>query len=80
MPNIKSGPRWGTWLVLAVLVALLCLAIVILYVGWGTSEDVSGGAMTASGYIAMALGIVATLALGIGLMILVFHSNRSGRD
>jgi len=26
------------------------------------------------------LGIVATLALGIGLMALVFYSNRSGRD
>ena len=37
-------------------------------------------AMTGAGYTAMALGIVATLALGIGLMALIFYSNRSGRD
>lgn len=80
MPDTKSKPRWGTWLVLAVLVGLLGLAIVILYVGWGSNEDVAGGTMTGSGYVAMTLGIIATLALGIGLMILVFHSNRSGRD
>jgi hypothetical protein len=32
------------------------------------------------GYVAMAFGIVATLALGIGLMSLVFYSNRKGHD
>ncbi len=36
--------------------------------------------MTGAGYVAMALGIVATLALGIGLMALMYYSNRSGRD
>jgi len=28
----------------------------------------------------MVLGIIATLALGIGLMALIFYSNRNGRD
>jgi hypothetical protein len=37
-------------------------------------------AMTTSGYIALALGIIATMALAIGLMSLVFFSNRYGYD
>jgi hypothetical protein len=73
----KSKPRWGSWLILAALVGLLGAAIAVLYVGWDPEQD---SAMTGRGYGAMALGIVATLALGIGLMTLVFYSNRSGRD
>jgi hypothetical protein len=37
-------------------------------------------AMTTSGYIALALGVIGTMALAIGLMSLVFFSNRSGYD
>ena len=37
-------------------------------------------AMTTTGYVAMAAGIFFTLALGIGLMTLVFYSNRKGHD
>jgi hypothetical protein len=70
-------PGWGSWLLLAVLVGLLGVAIAVLYVGWNPEE---GAAMTGAGYLAMGLGIVATLALGIGLMVLVFYSSRSGRD
>ena len=73
----KSKPRWGSWLILAVLVGLLGVAIAVLYVGWDPEQD---SAMTGRGYVAMVLGIVATLALGIGLMTLVFYSSRSGRD
>jgi hypothetical protein len=36
--------------------------------------------MSTAGWVAMALGIVATLALGVGLMALVFISNRRGYD
>ena len=73
----ESKPGWGSWLILGVLVGLLVLAIVVLYVTWDPEQS---GAMTGAGYAAMALGVVATLALGIGLMALVFYSNRSGRD
>ena len=73
----KSRPGWGSWLILGVLVGLLGVAIAVLYVGWDPDE---GSAMTGAGWGAMTLGIVATLALGIGLMGLVFYSNRSGRD
>jgi hypothetical protein len=73
----KSKPGWGSWLVLGVLIGLLCLAIVVLYVSWDPEQS---GVMTGAGYVAMTLGIVATLALGIGLMALMYYSNRSGRD
>jgi hypothetical protein len=37
-------------------------------------------AMSTNGWIAMGLGILATLGLGVGLMALVFYSHRQGRD
>jgi len=73
----KSKQGWGSWLVLGVLIGLLCLAIVVLYVSWDPEQS---GAMTGAGYVAMTLGIVATLALGVGLMALMYYSSRSGRD
>jgi len=75
-----SKSRWGTWLVLAVLLGLLGLAVAELYIGWIPGEDDVGGGVSGAGYGAMALGIFATLALGIGLMALMFFSHRSGRD
>jgi hypothetical protein len=69
------------WLTLVVLGGMLALAIVIGYVGWGMGDsDDPDQAMTSSGYVAMGFGILATLALGVGLMALIFYSNRSGRD
>ena len=60
----KPKPRWGSWVVLGVLIVLLVVAIAVLFVGWDPEQN---SAMTGRGYAAMALGVVATLALGIGL-------------
>jgi len=79
-PTDSSGAAIGTWLTLGVLGVLLAFALVIMYVGWGMGDDDPAHAMTTTGYVAMVFGIVATLALGIGLMALVFWSNRTGRD
>jgi hypothetical protein len=73
----KPKTGWGSWLILGVLVGLLGVAIIMLYVSWDPEQS---GAMTGAGYVAMTLGIIATLALGIGLMALMYYSNRSGRD
>jgi hypothetical protein len=74
-------PNLGTIIALVVLVGLLLLAIVFMAVGWKAPEGVEGGEqMSTAGWIAMAMGVVATLALGIGLMTLMFYSSRSGRD
>ncbi len=43
---------------------------------WETVPD----RMTTNGFIAMTLGIVFTVALGAGLMALLFWSNRKGYD
>jgi hypothetical protein len=72
----KSG--LGTILIVAILIGLLLLAIVFVTIGWDVPKG--GEQMSTTGWIAMILGIVATLALGCGLMALMFYSNRSGRD
>ena len=58
----------GTILVLAVAMAI------------GATSGTGDSGMTTHGYIAMALGILFTLALGGGLMALVFFSARRGYD
>jgi Na+/H+ antiporter NhaA len=70
----------GTWLTIAGLGLILALALVFLYVGWTLPTGEQGSEISTHGYIAMSLGIVATLALGIGLMSLIFYSNRHDRD
>ena len=70
---------WGksTWIAVAVaLAAVIAVAVVIAGV-WTTLGD-SG--MSAAGWIAMGLGILATLGLGAALMALVFISSRRGYD
>jgi hypothetical protein len=58
-----------------------CLGFVglVLLVVWimGGFEDVH---LSLAGWIAYGLGVVLTSTLGVGLMALVFYSDRSGRD
>jgi hypothetical protein len=70
----------GSWIVIAVLLLLLGMAIVYMYVGWETADVDTGQSMSTSGYVAMAFGIFFTMALGAGLMALIFYSNRKGHD
>ena len=58
------------------LLALLGVAIWWAISAWN-AVDVE---MSVHGYVAMILGIVFSLALGCGLMALMFYSNRSGHD
>ena len=68
--------RFGILAAIAAAVAVAVLAFVIgrMWVWVGPSE------ISLAGWLAMAFGIIATLALGIGLMALVFISNRRGYD
>ena len=75
----SSSPRpnmLGAWVVVGVLSAFLVGAGIIGYFGW-TSTDTD---VPASGYIAMALGVIFSLVVGVGLMALVFYSSRKGYD
>lgn len=49
---------------------------------WGLTVLVATQGVTLSfhGKIAMGIGIVFTMAVGFGLMALLFHSNRGGHD
>jgi hypothetical protein len=65
---------WTAAAISAVVVAVAVVAIAGLWSGIGDSE------ISAGGWLAMGLGIVVALALGIGLMSLVFISSRRGYD
>ncbi len=67
----------GSWIVLIVLLLLLIATGVVVYFGWtlGNGTDVP-----TSGYAAMALGVILSLAVGFGLMALLFYSSRRGYD
>jgi hypothetical protein len=71
------GMSAGTWIVLIVLLSLLVAACVFAYVGW-TSE--SGFVVPTAGFVALTLGVLFSLVVGVGLMALVFYSSRKGYD
>ena len=67
----------GAKILIAVLLALAGVAVWTGIAGWNLESDVE---MSGHGYAAMAIGIVASLVVGIGLMTLVFYSSRRGYD
>jgi TRAP-type C4-dicarboxylate transport system permease small subunit len=75
-PSTPPGGKLARWLVIALLCAMLVAACVLGYLGW-TSTDTS---VPASGYVALVLGVVFSLIVGVGLMALVFYSSRKGYD
>ena len=66
----------GTWAVLVVLLLLLVAAGVLGYLGWTSSDN----SVPESGYVALVLGVLFSLAIGVGLMTLLFYSSRAGYD
>lgn len=78
-PNVLVSTRLGigSWTILIVLFLLLAATFVIIYLGWKLA---SGTDVPASGYAAMAFGVVVSLGVGFGLMALVFYSSRKGYD
>jgi hypothetical protein len=66
-----------TKLVVAIAVALTLAVIAVIAYMWESLSDV---AMSTAGYLALVGGGVLTFALGIGLMFLIFYSNRAGFD
>jgi len=70
-------PGRATWIAVAAAVAVVVFLIVLMVGFWSGLGDAG---MSEGGWIALVLGVVATLALGIGLMALVFISNKRGYD
>lgn len=75
--NAKLGSAAKIALLVVPLFAILAAA------GWFAASawvSVSGPPMPEHGYIAMTLGVVFSVALGCGLMGLLFYSSRHGYD
>jgi hypothetical protein len=47
---------------------VLCVGIGLLYIGWQP-----GASLSLTGYVAMALGLVAAILLGLGIVLLIHH-------
>jgi hypothetical protein len=61
------------------LAALLAFPFSVLYYAW-IGLMLPGEPMPVQGYVAMIIGVVLSLAVGIGLMVLLFYSSRRGYD
>jgi hypothetical protein len=72
----EVGMRRLVGFALACLGSIALIVLVVLLMG---GAEFLGG-MSVNGWIAFTLGVVVTSALGVGLMALVFHSERSGQD
>jgi hypothetical protein len=76
---IRTGLKGSTFTWIAATVAVAAVLAVAVVIGefWSGAGD---SEISEAGWFAMGLGIVITLALGIGLMSLVFFSDRRGYD
>jgi heme/copper-type cytochrome/quinol oxidase subunit 2 len=62
---------------LVALLSILALAIIGASLTWTSIGDAG---MSGHGYTALAIGVVVSLVVGCGLMVLVFYSSRRGHD
>jgi hypothetical protein len=69
--------RKSSWIAVAVAVLVVTVLVALMAGAWA---DFGVDEMSAAGWFAMVLGVLVTLALGIGLMTLVFISSRRGYD
>jgi hypothetical protein len=67
----------GSWIILIVLLLLLVATGAAIYFGWTLADGID---VPTSGYAAMAFGVIISLAVGFGLMALLFYSSRKGYD
>jgi len=78
-PDVSVSARLGvgSWSILIVLLLLLAATFVIIYLGWRLAD---GTDVPATGYFAMAFGVLISVGVGFGLMALIFYSSRKGYD
>ena len=67
----------ASWIAVIVAVAVVAVVVAVIVGLWSGIGDAG---MSITGWIAMILGVLVTLALGVGLMTLMFISNRRGYD
>ena len=69
--------RWSTGISVAVAVIVIAVLVVIATRNW---ESIGPTGISPLGWIALILGVLVTIGVGVGLMALVFISNRRGYD
>jgi hypothetical protein len=67
----------GNWI--AIIGAIVAVAMVAAVSVWNW-DIIGNSGIDLNGWIALILGVSATLAVGVGLMALIFISNRRGYD
>jgi hypothetical protein len=73
----SSLPGPAGWLALVALFGLLAWATWFAVHAWGL---LGGVGISLLGWFFLLLGVVVTIAVGVGLMGLLFYSSRSGKD
>ena len=68
----------GNWIAIIGSIAAVAIVAAVSVWNWGIVGGNSG--IDLNGWIALILGVLATLAVGVGLMALIFISNRRGYD
>ena len=69
--------RLKSWIAVVIAAALVAIVVAVSVINWQVIGDTG---IDLNGWIALILGVLLTLALGIGLMALIFISNRRGYD
>jgi hypothetical protein len=72
-----DGALQMTRLIVAVAAAIALAVIAVMVSAWEALGDVE---MSTAGWVALVAGGVLTFAVGAGLMVLIFYSNRAGYD
>jgi hypothetical protein len=75
--RVLSDLTVSGWALILVLGALLIATVAIACVGWALAP---GTVVPTSGFVALTFGVLFSLAVGIGLMALVFYSSRHDYD
>jgi len=69
----RSKLRIGPTCAIGAVTLVLCVGIALLYVGWQP-----GATLNLTGYVAMAVGLLAVILLGIGIVMLI-HRDKHDR-
>ena len=78
MPStVTSRGRRAAWLAVALAATVVAGVVGVVAHLW---TAIGNAEISAAGWIAMVLGVLVALALGVGLMALVFISSRRGYD
>jgi len=76
-PTTKTGARIGVAALFVTLFGILAMSVWYATRAW---IWVDGPPLPTQGYVAMISGVVFSVALGCGLMVLIFYSSRHGYD